>query len=194
MYKYVLRTNYRSITMAVFAGTARRRGAGRSGDELQGLGLLLLDAVRSLDIYLVMGSVLIGTVLLLVGNLLADIALVRRWTRAWTSRRWRHNERAGRHIDGVAEGRGYHQCSRWVGPRVVAGVAHRTLFRDLPPDLDPFAAISPIRAHRSGSSVIAWMSDCLLMRPLSAPNGRRDFSARIRRRTVDAEERNHAPT
>jgi peptide/nickel transport system permease protein len=32
--------------------------------------------VRSLDIYLVMGSVLMGTVLLLLGNLLADIALV----------------------------------------------------------------------------------------------------------------------
>jgi peptide/nickel transport system permease protein len=44
--------------------------------NLQGLGLLLLDAVRSLDIYLVMGSVLIGTVLLLAGNLLADLALV----------------------------------------------------------------------------------------------------------------------
>ena len=44
--------------------------------NLQGLGLLLLDAVRSLDIYLVMGSVLMGTVLLLLGNLLADIALV----------------------------------------------------------------------------------------------------------------------
>ncbi|HTW88987.1 MAG TPA: ABC transporter permease subunit, partial [Candidatus Binataceae bacterium] len=44
--------------------------------NLQGLGLLLLDAVRSLDVYLVMGSVLMGTVLLLVGNLLADVALV----------------------------------------------------------------------------------------------------------------------
>jgi peptide/nickel transport system permease protein len=44
--------------------------------NLQGLGLLLLQSVRSLDIYLVMGSVLIGTVLLLVGNLLADLALV----------------------------------------------------------------------------------------------------------------------
>ena len=44
--------------------------------NLQGLGQLLLEAVRSLDIYLVMGSVLMGTVLLLVGNLIADIALV----------------------------------------------------------------------------------------------------------------------
>jgi peptide/nickel transport system permease protein len=35
----------------------------------------MLDAVRSLDLYLVMGSVLMGSILLLVGNLLADIAL-----------------------------------------------------------------------------------------------------------------------
>lgn len=43
--------------------------------NLQGLGTLLLEAVRSLDVYLVMGSVLMGAVLLLVGNLLADLAL-----------------------------------------------------------------------------------------------------------------------
>ena len=43
--------------------------------NLQGLGTLLLEAVRSLDIYLVMGSVLMGSVLLLIGNLLADVAL-----------------------------------------------------------------------------------------------------------------------
>lgn len=43
--------------------------------NLQGLGTLLLDAVRSLDVYLVMGSVLIGSILLLAGNLLADLAL-----------------------------------------------------------------------------------------------------------------------
>ncbi len=43
--------------------------------NLQGLGTLLLEAVRSLDLYLVMGSVLMGAVLLLVGNLLADVAL-----------------------------------------------------------------------------------------------------------------------
>ena len=55
--------------------------------NLQGLGLLLLNAVRSLDIYLVMGSVLMGTVLLLVGNLLADIALVMQSTRGSISPR-----------------------------------------------------------------------------------------------------------
>ena len=43
--------------------------------NLQGLGTLMLDAVRSLDVYLVMGSVLMGSVLLLIGNLLADLAL-----------------------------------------------------------------------------------------------------------------------
>ena len=43
--------------------------------NLQGLGSLMLDAVRSLDVYLVMGSVLIGSLLLLLGNLLADLAL-----------------------------------------------------------------------------------------------------------------------
>jgi peptide/nickel transport system permease protein len=43
--------------------------------NLQGLGTLMLEAVRSLDVYLVMGSVLIGSLLLLLGNLLADLAL-----------------------------------------------------------------------------------------------------------------------
>jgi len=43
--------------------------------NLQGLGTLMLDAVRSLDVYLVMGSVLIGSLLLLAGNLFADLAL-----------------------------------------------------------------------------------------------------------------------
>jgi peptide/nickel transport system permease protein len=43
--------------------------------NLQGLGTLMLDAVRSLDLYLVMGSVLMSAILLLLGNLLADVAL-----------------------------------------------------------------------------------------------------------------------
>lgn len=42
---------------------------------LQGLGQLMLEAVRSQDLYLVLGDLLMGTVLLIVGNLLADIAL-----------------------------------------------------------------------------------------------------------------------
>lgn len=43
--------------------------------NLQGLGSLMLEAVLSLDVYLVMGSVLLGSIMLLVGNLLADLAL-----------------------------------------------------------------------------------------------------------------------
>jgi len=43
--------------------------------NLQGLGSLMLEAVRALDLYLVMGSVVMGSVLLLLGNLLADIGL-----------------------------------------------------------------------------------------------------------------------
>jgi peptide/nickel transport system permease protein len=43
--------------------------------NLQGLGTLLLEAVRALDVYLVMGSVVMSAILLLVGNLIADVAL-----------------------------------------------------------------------------------------------------------------------
>jgi peptide/nickel transport system permease protein len=40
-----------------------------------GLGQVTLEAVRKQDVYLVMGSVLIGGILLIAGNLLADILL-----------------------------------------------------------------------------------------------------------------------
>jgi len=40
-----------------------------------GLGTLMLNAVLSKDIFLVMGSLYIGTILLLVGNLIADLLL-----------------------------------------------------------------------------------------------------------------------
>jgi peptide/nickel transport system permease protein len=79
IYKHVLRNALNPfITMAGYSLGDLLGGAAlvEAVMNLQGLGLLLLDAVRSLDIYLVMGSVLIGTVLLLAGNLLADIALV----------------------------------------------------------------------------------------------------------------------
>jgi len=79
IYKHVLRNALNPfITMAGYSLGDLLGGAAlvEAVMNLQGLGLLLLDAVRSLDIYLVMGSVLMGTVLLLVGNLLADIALV----------------------------------------------------------------------------------------------------------------------
>jgi peptide/nickel transport system permease protein len=79
IYKHVLRNALNPfVTMAGYALADLLGGAAlvESVMNLQGLGLLLLDAVRSLDVYLVMGSVLMGAVLLLGGNLLADIALV----------------------------------------------------------------------------------------------------------------------
>ncbi len=42
-----------------------------------GLGMLMLTAVRAKDIYLVMASMMMGGVLFVVGNLLADIALAK---------------------------------------------------------------------------------------------------------------------
>jgi peptide/nickel transport system permease protein len=79
IYKHVLRNALNPfITMAGYALADLLSGAAlvEAVMNLQGLGLLLLNAVRSLDVPLVMGSVLMGAVLLLVGNLLADIALV----------------------------------------------------------------------------------------------------------------------
>src|SRR6266849_5243022 len=65
IYKHVLRNALNPfVTMAGY-GLADLLG-----------GAALVNAVRSLDVPLVMGSVLMGTVLLLAGNLLADIALV----------------------------------------------------------------------------------------------------------------------
>ena len=40
-----------------------------------GLGVVMLDAVRCQDIYLVMGAVVMGSLMLIIGNLLADLAL-----------------------------------------------------------------------------------------------------------------------
>jgi peptide/nickel transport system permease protein len=79
VFKHVLRNALNPfVTMAGYSLADLLGGAAlvEAVMNLQGLGLLLLDAVRSLDVYLVMGSVLMGAVLLLAGNLLADIALV----------------------------------------------------------------------------------------------------------------------
>jgi peptide/nickel transport system permease protein len=79
IYKHVLRNALNPfVTMAGYALADLLSGAAlvEAVMNLQGLGLLLLNAVRALDVPLVMGSVLMGTVLLLVGNLLADLALV----------------------------------------------------------------------------------------------------------------------
>lgn len=79
IYKHVLRNALNPfVTMAGYSLADLLGGAAlvEAVMNLQGLGLLLLNAVRSLDIYLVMGSVLVGSLLLLLGNLFADIALV----------------------------------------------------------------------------------------------------------------------
>ena len=79
IYKHVLRNALNPFVTLAGYGLADLLGGAALVEavmNLQGLDLLLLEAVRSLDIYLVMGSVLTGTVLLLLGNLLADIALV----------------------------------------------------------------------------------------------------------------------
>jgi len=78
IYKHVLRNALNPfVTMAGYGLADLLGGAAlvEAVMNLQGLGLLLLNAVRSLDVPLVMGSVLMGTVLLLAGNLLADLAL-----------------------------------------------------------------------------------------------------------------------
>jgi peptide/nickel transport system permease protein len=79
LYKHVLRNALNPfVTMAGYGLADLLGGAAlvESVMNLQGLGLLLLNAVMKRDVPLVMGSVLMGTVLLLVGNLLADMALV----------------------------------------------------------------------------------------------------------------------
>ena len=79
MYKHVLRNALNPFVTIAGYGLADLLGGAALVEavmNLQGLGLLLLNAVRSLDVPLVMGSVLTGAVLLLIGNLIADIALV----------------------------------------------------------------------------------------------------------------------
>src|SRR6266436_9934690 len=76
MYKHVLRNALNPFITLAGYGLADLLGGAALVEavmSLQGLGLLLLNAVRSLDVPLVMGSVLIGAVLLLIGNLIADL-------------------------------------------------------------------------------------------------------------------------
>jgi peptide/nickel transport system permease protein len=42
-----------------------------------GMGMLILDAVLSQDLYLVMGGLYIGAIMLIIGNLIADILLAK---------------------------------------------------------------------------------------------------------------------
>ncbi len=51
-----------------------------------GMGMLMLDAVLSQDLFLVMGGLYIGTIMLIVGNLIADLLL------AWIDPRVREKE------------------------------------------------------------------------------------------------------
>jgi len=50
-----------------------------------GLGRLMLEAVLAQDLYLVMGSLIMGSVLLILGNLVADLLL------AWVDPRIRYD-------------------------------------------------------------------------------------------------------
>jgi len=65
------------VTMAGYSLGALLGGAAlvEAVMNLQGLGQLMLRAVMSQDLYLVLASLVIGSVLLIVGNLLADLAL-----------------------------------------------------------------------------------------------------------------------
>jgi len=51
-----------------------------------GIGMLMLDAVLSKDLFLVMGGLYVGTIMLLIGNLIADLLL------AWVDPRVRERE------------------------------------------------------------------------------------------------------
>ncbi|MEW6269917.1 MAG: ABC transporter permease [Thermodesulfobacteriota bacterium] len=78
LFKHVLRNALNPfITLAGYELGTLLGGAAlvESVMNLQGLGSLMLEAVLALDLYLVMGSVLMGSLLLLIGNLLADVAL-----------------------------------------------------------------------------------------------------------------------
>ena len=78
LYRHALRTAINPlITIFGFAFSSLLGGAALTEIILSwpGLGSLLLAAVRAQDLYLVMGSVLISGVMLIGGNLLADILL-----------------------------------------------------------------------------------------------------------------------
>ncbi len=99
IYKHVLRNALNPfVTMAGYGLADLLGGAAlvEAVMNLQGLGLLLLNAVRSLDIYLVMGSVLMGAVLLASSATCSPILRWSRSIRASTFPRWIRNERARR--------------------------------------------------------------------------------------------------
>ena len=80
VFKHVLRNALNPfVTLAGYELGALLGGAAlvEAVLNLQGLGTLMLQAVLAQDLYLIMASLLIGAVLLIIGNLLADIALTR---------------------------------------------------------------------------------------------------------------------
>ncbi len=80
IFKHVLRNALNPfVTLAGYELGALLGGAAlvEAVLNLQGLGTLMLQAVLAQDLYLIMASLLIGAVLLIIGNLLADIALTR---------------------------------------------------------------------------------------------------------------------
>ena len=80
IFKHILRNALNPfVTLAGYELGALLGGAAlvESVLNLQGLGTLMLQAVLAQDLYLIMASLLIGAVLLIIGNLLADIVLTR---------------------------------------------------------------------------------------------------------------------
>ena len=78
IFKHILRNAINPmITIFGYQLSALLSGVGLTEAVLAypGLGKLMLDAVLSQDMYLVMGGLMMSSVLLLVGNLIADILL-----------------------------------------------------------------------------------------------------------------------
>lgn len=78
VFKHILRNAINPfITLAGYELGALLGGAALVENilQLQGLGTLMLQAVLSQDLFLLMGSTVIGATLLVLGNLLADLAL-----------------------------------------------------------------------------------------------------------------------
>jgi peptide/nickel transport system permease protein len=78
IYKHIFRNAINPmVTLLGFQLSALLSGVALTEAVLAypGLGKLILDGVRSQDIFLVMGSMMMGSLLLLIGNLIADILL-----------------------------------------------------------------------------------------------------------------------
>ena len=79
IYKHMLRNAVNPmVTIFGYQLSALLSGAALTEAVLNypGLGRLILEAVLAQDLYLVMASMVMGTSLLLIGNLIADLMLV----------------------------------------------------------------------------------------------------------------------